>query len=66
MVGHRHVVRDGKLPGQRTPFNKVITLQEVPMPLLPVGVTPLERKVYGVRQAGFLIANIRDVSLEDN
>jgi len=66
VVGNRYVVRESKLPGKRVPFNKVITLQEATTSLLPVGETPIERKVYGVRQAGFLIVDIRDISSKEN
>ena len=65
VVGNRYTVRDKTLPGAREPFNKIITLRATTTPVKPVGNTPITRKVHGIRQAGLLISNIRDVSLEE-
>lgn len=65
VVGNRYTIRERTLPGSRKPFNKIITLRTTTAPVHPVGDTPIARKVYGVRQAGLLITNIRDISLEE-
>lgn len=65
VAGDRYIVRDGRLPGQRESFNKIIRVRETPLDVQPLGETPLQKQVYRVRQAGLLIVDITDVSLKD-
>lgn len=50
VVGHHHLVGNS-LPGKKIPFTKAVYVEALDVPAIPVGKTPLEQAVYGVRQA---------------